>query len=156
MIRLIWAMDVNWLIGKDNKIPWHYKEDLQYYKNQTAGQTVLMGDKTYYSLKGYYKTKPFPYAKVYVASLEDLVLEDAILVKDLKSFLANTDEDIWVVGGATIYKIALDFADELYITHIEKAYDGDAYFPKFALEEEFKLISSRKSDDLNFCVYERK
>ena len=75
MIKLIWAMDKNWLIGKENKIPWHYKEDLLYYKEKTAGQIVLMGDNTYFSLKGYYKTKPLPYAKIYVASLNDLKLE---------------------------------------------------------------------------------
>ena len=51
MIKLIWAMDKNWLIGKENKIPWHYKEDLLYYKEKTAGQIVLMGDNTYFSLK---------------------------------------------------------------------------------------------------------
>ena len=156
MIKLIWAMDCNWLIGKDNKIPWHYKEDLQYYKSQTAGQTVLMGDKTYESLKGYYKTKPLPYAKIYVASLNDLVLDDAIVINDLKGFLANCTEDLWVVGGATIYKIALNYADQLYITHIEKAYDGDAYFPKFNLKEDYDLVSSHKSEELNFCIYERK
>lgn len=156
MIKLIWAMDKNWLIGKENKIPWHYKEDLLYYKEKTAGQIVLMGDNTYFSLKGYYKTKPLPYAKIYVASLNDLKLDDAIVINDLKGFLSQNKEDLWVVGGATIYRFALEFADELYITHIEKAYEGDAYFPKFDLEGLFKLKSSNRSGDLNFCCYERK
>ena len=89
MIKLIWAMDKNWLIGKENKIPWHYKEDLLYYKEKTAGQIVLMGDNTYFSLKGYYKTKPLPYAKIYVASLNDLKLDDAIVINDLKGFLSQ-------------------------------------------------------------------
>lgn len=156
MIKLIWAMDQNWLIGKDNKIPWHYKEDLLYYKEMTAGKNVLMGDKTYYSLKGYYKTKPLPYGKIYVASLEDITLSDAVVINDIKTFLANNKEDLWVVGGSTIYRFALEFADELYITHIEKTYDGDAYFPKFDLNGLFTLKSSRRSGDLNFCHYERK
>ena len=75
MISLIWAMDINWLIGIDDKLPWHYREDLLYYKEKTAGKTVLMGDKTYYSLKGYYKTKPLPYGKIFVASLDKLELD---------------------------------------------------------------------------------
>ena len=83
MISLIWAMDINWLIGIDDKLPWHYREDLLYYKEKTAGKTVLMGDKTYYSLKGYYKTKPLPYGKIFVASLDKLELEDAIVVNDI-------------------------------------------------------------------------
>ena len=74
MISLIWAMDKNWLIGKENKIPWHYKKDLMYFKEKTQGKTVLMGDNTYYSLKGYYKDRPLPYGKIYVASLNDLEL----------------------------------------------------------------------------------
>ena len=158
MISLIWAMDKNWLVGKDNKLPWHFKEDLIYYKSKTAGQTVLMGDKSYYSLKGYYKDKPLPYGKIYVASLDNLVLDDAVVVNDVINFLKDfpKEEELWVVGGATIYKFALPYADYLYITHVDGEYEGDAWFPKFDLEGEFNLISSRISNNLNFSVYERK
>ena len=157
MISLIWAMDKNWLVGKDNKLPWHFKEDLIYYKEKTVGQTVLMGDKSYYSLKSYYKDKPLPYGKIYVASLDNLELDDAIVINDVNKFLSEFDKnsDLWVVGGATIYRFSLPFANKLYITHVDGEYDGDAYFPKFDLEHEFNLISSRVSGVLNFCVYER-
>ena len=87
MISLIWAMDKNWLVGKDNKLPWHFKEDLLYYKSKTLGKTVLMGDKSYFSLKSYYKEKPLPYGKIYVASLDNLELDDATVVSDVISFL---------------------------------------------------------------------
>ena len=87
MISLIWAMDKNWLVGKGDKLPWHFKEDLIYYKSKTAGKTVLMGDKSYFSLKSYYKDKPLPYGKIYVASLDQLELDDAIVVNDVISFL---------------------------------------------------------------------
>ena len=158
MISLIWAMDKNWLVGKDNKLPWHFKEDLLYYKEKTAGKTVLMGDKSYYSLKSYYKEKPLPYGKIYVASLDDIVLDDATVIHDINEFLDNFDknEELWVVGGATIYRFSLPYADRLYITHVDGEYEGDAYFPKFDLENEFNLISSRISNVLNFSVYERK
>ena len=158
MISLIWAMDKNWLVGKDNKLPWHFKEDLIYYKSKTNGQTVLMGDNSYYSLKGYYKDKPLPYGKIYVASLDNLDLEDATVINDVISFLNNfpKEETLWVVGGATIYKFALPYADYLYITHVDGEYEGDAWFPKFDLENEFNLVSSNVSNNLNFCVYERK
>ena len=157
MISLIWAMDKNWLVGKDNKLPWHFKEDLIYYKSKTQGNTVLMGDNSYYSLKSYYKDKPLPYGKIYVASLLDLKLDDAVVINDVISFLKNfpKEEELWVVGGATIYKFSLPYADNLYITHVDGEYEGDAYFPKFDLENEFKLISSRVSNNLNFAVYER-
>ena len=158
MISLIWAMDKNWLVGKDNKLPWHFKEDLLYYKEKTAGKTVLMGDKSYYSLKSYYKDKPLPYGKIFVASLDDLSLDDAIVIHDINKFLDNfnKEEELWVVGGATIYRFSLPYADRLYITHVDGEYEGDAYFPKFDLENDFNLLSSRFSNNLNFCVYERK
>ena len=158
MISLIWAMDKNWLVGKGNKLPWHFKEDLIYYKSKTAGKIVLMGDNSYFSLKSYYKDKPLPYGKIYVASLNNLELDDAIVINDVISFLKNfpKNEELWVVGGATIYKFALPYADYLYITHVDGEYEGDAYFPKFDLDNEFDLLSSRISDNLNFCVYERK
>ena len=157
MINMIWAMDKNWLVGKDNKLPWHFKEDLIYYKSKTQGKTVLMGDNSYYSLKSYYNDKPLPYGKIYVASLLDLKLDDAVVINDVISFLKNfpKEEVLWVVGGATIYKFSLPYADNLYITHVDGEYEGDAYFPKFDLENEFKLISSRISNNLNFAVYER-
>ena len=157
MISLIWAMDINWLIGVDDKLPWHYKEDLMYFKEKTAGKTVLMGDKTYYSLKGYYKTKPFPYGKIYVASLDNLELEDATVINNINEFLENfpKEEDLWVVGGSTIYRFSLPYADYLYITHVMKSHEGNMYFPKFDLENDFKVLSKRYSEPLCFAVYER-
>ena len=91
MISLIWAMSEKWLIGKDNKIPWHVKEDLLYYKEKTNGKTVLMGENTYFSLKGYYKNRPLPYGKIYVASLSDNEFIDAIKIDDVISFLNNNN-----------------------------------------------------------------
>ena len=110
MIKLIWAMDEDRLIGKDNLIPWHCKEDLLYYKETTKGQTVLMGEATYDSLKGYYKTKPLPYGKIYVASLSDREFSDAIKISDVVKFLKDNTEDLFVVGGRTIYKLSLDLS----------------------------------------------
>ncbi|HHY96558.1 dihydrofolate reductase [Acholeplasma equifetale] len=155
MIRLIWAMDSNWLIGKDNILPWHFKEDLVYFKEKTKNQTVLMGDLTYQSLKGYYKDKPFPYGKIYVANLVDKVYSDAICVKDVVSFVKNLKEDIWVIGGKSIYQLTLPYADELYITHVLGIYEGNVYFPSFKLSD-YKLKEKTMSNQLIFAVYQRK
>ncbi|MDE5565969.1 MAG: dihydrofolate reductase [Anaeroplasmataceae bacterium] len=156
MVKLIWAMTHENVIGKDNKIPWHIKEDLLYYKDCTKGQTVLMGEATYYSLKGYYKTRPLPYGKIYVASLNlDLNLEDAVVVNDAVSFLKVTKEDLWVVGGASIYKLALPYADELYVSFINKNYDGDTYFPKIDWDK-FRLKWENKTEEVQYTIFERK
>lgn len=156
MIQLIWAMTENQLIGKDNKIPWHIKEDLLYYKEHTAGKTVLMGENTYYSLKGYYKTRPLPYGKIYVASLNpSLKLEDATIVSDIESFLKHTDEDIWVVGGATIYKLSLPYAHRLYISFIKGSYEGDTFFPVIDFSN-YQLLWQKDTEEVRYTIYERK
>ncbi len=156
MINLIWAMTEDHLIGKKNQIPWHIKEDLLYYKKHTSGKTVLMGEATYYSLKGYYKTRPLPYGKIYVASLTPhLVLEDALVITDAATFLSNYKEDLWVVGGATIYKIALPYADKLYISFIKGHYEGDTYFPTIDFSS-FQLVWNNETELVNYTIYERK
>ncbi len=155
MISMIWAMDENWLIGKDNLLPWHYPKDLVYFKNHTKNGAVLMGDMTYQSLKSYYVKKPLPFNKVYVANIEDQVYPDAIHVKDLFAFLKTTKEDLMIIGGKTIYQLALPYADRLYITYVLRTHEGNVYFPKFDLNQ-FKLIDFKAEDGLIFTVYERK
>lgn len=154
MIKMIWAMDENWLIGKDNVLPWHEPKDLAYFKAQTKDQSVLMGDLTYQSLKGYYKTKPLPFKKIYVANINEATYEDAIHVKDLFAFLKETKEDIMVIGGKTIYQLCLPYAKYLYITYVLRRHEGNVYFPSFDLSA-FKVIDKKLEDALIFTVYER-
>ena len=155
MINLIWAMTKVNLIGKGNLMPWHIKEDLVYYKNKTAGKTVVMGEETYYSLKGYYKTRPLPYGTIYVASLNtDLKLDDAIVINDLIDFVSNFKDELWVVGGATIYKLTLPYADRLYISFVKGNYEGDKYFPQIDYSK-YKLIWDNETDLVHYTLYER-
>ena len=155
MIKLIWAMDENWLIGKDNRLPWHYPSDLAYFKSLTKNAYVLMGDMTYQSLKGYYGKKPLPFKKMYVANLVDTIYPDAICVKNLDQFLSNQTEDICVIGGKTIYTLSLPYADELYITFILNTHQGNIYFPSFDLSA-FTLKDKRLEPGLIFAKYERR
>ena len=160
MINLIWAMDKNQLVGKGDRIPWHIKEDLLYYKSKTNGKVVLMGDTTYYSLRSYYKTKPLPYGKIYVATIDKNLsindgLNDITMIYDLVSFLENNDEDdLWVVGGATIYKISLPYADRLYISFVKGEYEGDRYFPKIDFDK-YQLTWENDTSEVRYTLYER-
>lgn len=154
MISMIWAMDENWLIGKDNLLPWHYQKDLAYFKKMTKNAAVIMGDLTYQSLKTYYKNKPLPFKKVYVANMNDYTYPDAIHVKDIFKFINETKEDIFVIGGKTIYQLMLPFADRLYITYILKRHEGNVYFPKFDLSK-FKCVAKHLEENLIFATYER-
>jgi len=156
MINMIWAMDENNLVGKGDRIPWHIKEDLLYYKSKTKGQTVLMGDTTYYSLKCYYKDKPLPYGKIYVATIDkNLVIDGVTMVYDIISFLENnTEDDLWVVGGATIYKLSLPYADRLYISFIKGNHEGDRYFPKINFDD-YKLIWENQTEQVRYTLFEK-
>ena len=160
MINMIWAMDKNNLIGDGNRIPWHVKEDLIYYKNKTKGQNVLMGDATYFSLKSYYKTKPLPYGKCYIATIDKNLkienpLEDIEIIYDLDSFLKSYDGDLWVCGGATIYKLALPYANRLYISFIKGDFKGDKYFPTIDYDK-YNKIWENETDSVIYKVFERR
>lgn len=156
MINLIWAMDENQLVGKDDKIPWHIKEDLVYFRNKVKGKTVLMGDATYYSLKGYYKDKSLPYGKIYVATIDkDLRLDDATVINDLDSFLQAYEDELWVCGGATIYKLSMPYADNLYISFIKGKYEGNRYFPPIPFEK-FDLKWEENTERVRFTLYSKK
>ena len=156
MINMIWAMDENNLVGNGDKIPWHIKEDLLYYKSKTKGKVVLMGDTTYFSLKGYYKDKPLPYGKIYVATIDkNLKIDGVEMVYDIFEFLNNNpEEELWVVGGATIYKLSLPYADRLYISFIKGSHEGDRYFPKINFDD-YKLIWENVSELVRYTIYEK-
>lgn len=156
MISLIWAMDKNQLIGKNNELPWHYKEDLKYFRSKIKNHPVLLGDKTYESILNYRNGKRFPDSDHYVATINDVTYEGVTMVRDIIAFLEEEhEEEIFVIGGATIYKLALPYADRLYITHIDKEYEGDAYFPTFDYND-YEKISETVSNELRFAIYERK
>lgn len=154
MIYSIWAMDVNWLIGQDNQLAWHYKEDLAYFKAKTKGQTVLMGDLTYQSLKGYYKDKPFPFGKVYVANLVDTTYPDATCVTDVVSFVKSYTNDLYIIGGKIIYNLTLPYVDCLLITHVLNVHKGNVYFTNFELSK-YKLIDKVMATNLIFATYRK-
>ena len=158
MISLIWAMDKNNLIGKDNDLPWHYTEDLQYFKEKTMGKKVIMGENTFYSIENRIH-KPLPGRKNVVATLnKDFHYDGVEVTYDLISYLKEheeDDEDIFVIGGKQIYVLSLPYAKRLYITHIDKEYDGNIYFPKIDYDK-YNVISSNKVNELNFVIYERK
>jgi len=146
-------MDPTGLIGKNNDLPWNYPEDLQYFKYITLNKTVLMGVTTFESIISRLN-KPLPNRKSIVASLEDFSYPGVEVINDLDNFLKKPhNEEIFVIGGKTIYELALPYADKLYITHIKKVYEGDTYLDIDL--SSFKLIKSDDNEDLTFAVYER-
>lgn len=158
MISLIWAMDKNNLIGIDNDLPWHYSEDLKYFKEKTTDKKVIMGENTFYSILNRIG-KPLPHRKNIVATLDKTFKRDDVEVTyDLIKFLKDnqdTEEEIFVIGGKQIYALSLPYAKRLYITHINKEHQGNVYFPQIDYSK-YNIISKKIVDVLNFVIYERK
>lgn len=153
MISLIFATDPNHLIGKDNLLPWNYPEDLKYFKRTTVNKTVLMGLETFHSIISI-SGKPLPKRKLVVASLEEFSYPGVLVIDDLIKYLKEPhEEEIFIIGGKTIYELALPYADRLYITHIKKEHEGNVYLD-FSLDD-FKLISEDEHSEFSFAIYER-
>jgi len=155
MISLIVAIAKNNVIGKNNDLPWHYPEDLKHFKETTSGKTVLMGYNTYQSILKRLG-KPLPNRKSIVLTSREIDEPGVIVVRDIFKFIHSLpDEDLFVIGGRQVFNLFLDLVDRLYITHIEKEYDGDIFFPEINFDD-YEQISERRSGELRFCIYERK
>ena len=158
MISLIVAMDENRLIGADNKLPWHFKEDLQYFKEVTMGHDIFMGRLTFESILSY-RNQPLPGRHHYVASRNaEYNFDSVTVVSDIENFIQNypPDRELFVIGGAKIYEQLLPLVDRLYITHIKHSYDGgDAWFPQVD-ESAWSVTAIKDSEDLQFLVYDRR
>lgn len=156
MLSMIVAMGKGNVIGKDNQMPWHYPEDLRYFKEVTMNKTVIMGSKTYESILTTLK-KPLPNRHHVILTKDKAKYREMETYHSIEDALANylkKEEEVFVIGGASIYKQFLPFADRLYITHINQSFEGDTFFPHFN-SDDFHLVSKKDVGDLSFCVYER-
>jgi len=126
MISLIWAQDKNGLIGADGKLPWRLPADMAWFKKNTMGKPIVMGRKTFDSIG-----RPLPERTNIVITLQNIELDGCTVVHSLNEAIAILDkeEELMVMGGAQIYKLAVPQASRLYITQIHAAFEGDTYFP---------------------------
>ena len=121
-ITLILAAADNGVIGKDGAIPWHISEDLKRFKALTLGKTVVMGRKTWDSLP----KKPLPGRRNIVVTRDDHWRADGAENMGLDQALDLPD--VFVIGGAEIYRAALPRADRIELTEVHGVFDGDARF----------------------------
>ncbi|MBB6730321.1 dihydrofolate reductase [Cohnella zeiphila] len=159
-ITLIAAAGANGVIGAGNALPWKLPAEMAYFKAQTIGKTVLMGRKTFES----FGSRPLKdRANVILSRTMKEAPEGCRLVRSAEEAVSElAGEEIMVIGGAEIYALMLPVADRILLTEIERAYEGDAYFPEFG-KSEWVLVSRKpgirdeKNDvDYYFCVYERR
>ena len=157
MISIIVAFDENRLIGAKKKLPWHFKEDLQYFKKVTTGHDILMGRLTFESILSYRK-QPLPNRHHYVATrTTDYDLDAVTTVTDIESFIKGypTNKELFIIGGAKIYEQLLPLADRLYITHVKHTYEGDTWFPEINLDT-WSATKIAETEDLRWMIYCRR
>ena len=155
MLSTIVAIANNNVIGKDNKLIWHLPEDLKRFKQITTGKNIIMGRKTFESLG---RILPNRKHVILCNDMEmDIDNENVEILDDISKLdkYINSDEENFVIGGATIYKLLMPYVNKLYITKINHDFEGDVYFPEIK-EAEWKEISKEKGlkNDENPYDYE--
>ena len=161
MLSIIVAKAKNNIIGKENKLIWHLPEDLKHFKELTTGHTIIMGRKTFESLG-----RALPNRKHVVFSqnpdfkVDDENVEIVHSMLQIQEYIENEEEN-FVIGGAMIYNLLMPYVTKLYVTQINKDFEGDTFFPKID-ENVWKEVSREKglkneenNLDYEFIMYER-
>ncbi|QIL46614.1 dihydrofolate reductase [Vagococcus coleopterorum] len=133
MLAAIWAQDLNGLIGKESKLPWHLPNDLAFFKRTTEGHTIVMGRTTF---EGMGKRALPNRQTVVLTSDKSYVADNAIVMHSSDEVLAYAekyDGTTFITGGSKVYQQFLPLCDRLYRTVIESEFEGDAYFPDLNL-----------------------
>lgn len=157
-MNLIVAADEKWGIGVNGGLLTHIPDDLKYYKEKTTGSVIVLGRKTLESFPG---GKPLPNRINIVMSRSDVKTEGITVVKSvgelLKELKKYPDKEVFVSGGAEIYKLLLPFCGKAYVTHIYKTFEADTFMPK--IKDGWKKVSEEKHEynglSYGFAVYER-
>lgn len=161
-MNLIVAVDNNWAIGFQNKLLVSIPADMRFFRDETMGKAVIMGKNTLESFPG---GRPLKNRNNIVIALEkDFKVMDTIVVYSIEEALEIAkkykSEDIYVIGGASIYRQLLPYCDVAYVTKIDFAYQADTYFPNLDEMEEWVLADESDENsyyDLTytFCRYEK-
>lgn len=150
-ISIIAALSKNRVIGKDNKLIWHLPEDLKRFKTLTSGHPIIMGRKTFESIG-----KPLPNRTNIVITKDSGMHPRGVILKHniedaIKEAKKIEKEEIFIIGGGQIYQQSIKLADRLYLTIIDKNFEGDAFFPDYS---DFKKIISEEPGESNGFNYQ--
>ncbi|MBX2967704.1 MAG: dihydrofolate reductase [Cyclobacteriaceae bacterium] len=163
-ISLIAALTENRVIGKDNDLPWHLPDDMKYFMQTTKGHPVIMGRKNYDSIPE--KFKPLPNrTNIVVTRQKDFVAEGCIVTHSLNEAIDEATnlapDEIFIIGGAEIYRQGMPKATRLYLTEIKGTVIGDTFFPdvdKTAWKETSRVhhpADDRHRFAFDFVIYEK-
>jgi len=159
-ISIIVAIASNYAIGKNNDLLWHISEDLKHFKKITNGHPVIMGKKTFESLP----VRPLPVREnIVLTDIAGEIIPGCTMAYSIDQILevCKNKEECFIIGGGSVYKQFLPYAEKLYITWVDKAFEADVFFPEI-VDSDWKLIENEnhyceKNDfAYSFRVYLRK
>lgn len=160
ILSIIVAADENNVIGKDNQLIWHLPADLKHFKNLTTGHHCIMGRKTFESIGRPLPNRTF----IIITRNKEYKAEGCIIVNSLQEATqaVTNDNETFIIGGAEIYRQALQHVDKIYLTRIHDEFEGDTHFPELS-ENEWELSESKHMEPdgknkyaCSFQVYLRK
>lgn len=162
-MNLIVNADKNWGIGRENQLLVHIPNDMKMFRQTTTGKVVVMGRKT---LESFPNGMPLPKrTNIVLTTDQDYDGRGAIVVhsedelfEELKQY---ADEDIFIIGGESIYRMLLPYCDTAYVTRLDYAYDADTYFPDLDARKEWEIVKESEEQtyfDLEyvFLKYQRR
>ncbi|MBS1682668.1 MAG: dihydrofolate reductase [Bacteroidetes bacterium] len=163
-ISIIAAVAQNRTIGKANDLPWRLPDDMKYFMQTTQGHHVVMGRKNYQSLPE--KFKPLPNrTNIVISRQKNFSAQGCIVVNDLPTAVSlskqNNETELFIIGGAEIYSLALPITDKLFLTEIKAEIEGDTFFPAFeknAWQEISRVhhpVDAKHSFEFDFVIYQR-
>ena len=132
IISAVVAIAENHAIGKNNQLLWYLPNDLKHFKQITSGHTVIMGRKTYESVG-----KPLPNRRNIVITRQNLEIPGCEVVNTVEAALelCAGEQEVFIIGGAEIYKLALPLTNRIYLTIVHRSFEADAFFPPISLSE---------------------
>ena len=162
-MNLIAAVDKNWAIGLKNRLLVSIPADMKFFRETTTGKVVVMGRKT---LESFPNQRPLKNrVNIVLTTDEAYQVKDAVVVHDMEQLREELakypSEDIYVIGGESIYRQLLPYCTKAYVTKIDHAYDADTYFPDLDADPEWemtKISDEQTYFDLEyvFVIYERR
>ena len=154
MISMIFAVGENYELGYNNELLWHLKNDLINFKKLTLNKTIIMGRKTFESLGRLLPNrKHIVISNNYKTDLEDIEITNDI--KEIINRYENSEEEVFIIGGASIYKLFEEYANKLYITRVHEKFNKADVFYKYNTENFLEVDKiTYKKDEYNEYDYD--
>jgi dihydrofolate reductase len=141
-INLIAAMSLNHVIGKDNKIPWKIPGEQKLFQRITEGHTIIMGRKTFESIGHALPGR----TNIILTHNTGYTIPGCIVINHFSEAISDAHQkNIFIIGGEKIFKLFLPYADYMYLSIIQKEFEGDAYFPEFS-RADFQVLNEEQVD----------